>query len=144
MSDSLWPHVTPWPHDPMWPLVQHTRLPCPSLSPAVWSNLCSLSQWCHLTISSSATLFSFCLQSFPASGSLSMAESLKWKLISSILQCYTFSSLAWSLAHTLANLVFKLWLQNYSVHVWWCVCMCSVLSDSFVAPWTVPFQLLCP
>ena len=29
----------------------------------------ALSQWYYLTISSSATLFSFCLQSFPASGS---------------------------------------------------------------------------
>ena len=29
-----------WPHDPM-------RLPCPSLSPWVCSNSCSLSQWCH-------------------------------------------------------------------------------------------------
>ena len=28
-----------------------------------------LSWWCYLTISSSATLYSFCLQSFPASGS---------------------------------------------------------------------------
>ena len=42
---------------------------CPSLSPGVCSNSCVLSQWCHLTISSSATLFSFCLQFFPASGS---------------------------------------------------------------------------
>ena len=30
---------------------------------------CPLNWWCHLTISSSATLFSFCFQSFPASGS---------------------------------------------------------------------------
>ena len=30
------------------------------------------SQWCHLTISSSVTPFSFCLQSFPASGSFPM------------------------------------------------------------------------
>ena len=45
------------------------KLPCPSLSPGVCSNLCVLSQWCYLTISSSATPFSFCLQSFPASGS---------------------------------------------------------------------------
>ena len=28
-----------------------------------------MSQWCYLTISSFVTLFSFCLQSFPASGS---------------------------------------------------------------------------
>ena len=33
--------------------LQHTRLPCPSLSPRVCSNSCPLSQWCHPTISSS-------------------------------------------------------------------------------------------
>ena len=32
---------------------EHTRLPCPSPAPAVCSNSCSLSQWCHPTISSS-------------------------------------------------------------------------------------------
>ena len=35
----------------------------------ICSNSCSLSRWCYLTISSSAALFSICLQSFPASGS---------------------------------------------------------------------------
>ena len=30
---------------------------------------CPLSQWCHPTISSSVSFFSFCLHSFPASGS---------------------------------------------------------------------------
>ena len=54
--------------------LQHTRLCCPSLSPWVCSNSCPLSQWCYLTISSSVTLFSFCLQSFPASGSFSMSR----------------------------------------------------------------------
>ena len=39
--------------------LQHTRLPCPSLSPRVHSNSCLLSQWCYLTISSSATFFFF-------------------------------------------------------------------------------------
>ena len=28
--------------------LQHARLPCPSLSPGVCSNSCSLIQWCHL------------------------------------------------------------------------------------------------
>ena len=32
------------------------------------------SVWCYQTISSSATLFSFCLQSFPASGSFQMSQ----------------------------------------------------------------------
>ena len=56
MSDSLWHHG-----------LQHTRLPCPSLSPRVCSNSRALSQWHCLTISSCATPFSFCLQCFPSS-----------------------------------------------------------------------------
>ena len=63
MSDSLWPHE-----------LQHTRLPCPSLSPRVCSNACPLSWWCHPTISSSVAPFSSCLQSFPASGSFPMSQ----------------------------------------------------------------------
>ena len=44
---------TLWPHR-----LQHTRLPCPSLSPRVCSNSCPLIWWCHPTISSSvAPLF---------------------------------------------------------------------------------------
>ena len=39
--------------------LQHARLPCPSLSPAICSNSCPLSWWYYLTISSSAS-FSFC------------------------------------------------------------------------------------
>ena len=53
--------------------LQHTRLPCPSLSPRVCSNSCPLSPWCYLTISSSATLF-FCLLSFPGSGSFPVSR----------------------------------------------------------------------
>ena len=47
--------------------LQHARLFCPPLSPGVCSNSCPLSQWCYLTISSSATS-SCCLQSYPAPG----------------------------------------------------------------------------
>ena len=45
MSNSLWPHE-----------LQHTRLPCPSLSPWVCSNSCPLNWWCPPTISSSICL----------------------------------------------------------------------------------------
>ena len=62
MPDSLQPHG-----------LQHARLPYPSLSPGVCSNSCPLSQWCSLSISSSVAPFSFCLQSFPASGSFPMS-----------------------------------------------------------------------
>ena len=49
--------------------LQHARPLCPSLSPGFCSDSCPLNRWCYLTISSSATLFSCCPQSFPASGS---------------------------------------------------------------------------
>ena len=58
--------------------LQHTRLPCPSLSPWVYSDSCALSQWCRPTISSSVTLFSSCPQSFPPSGSFQMSQFFTW------------------------------------------------------------------
>ena len=48
---------------------QHASLPCPSVSPWVFSTSRPLSQWCHPAISSSVIPFSSCPQSFPASGS---------------------------------------------------------------------------
>ena len=54
--------------------LQHTRLPCPSLSPRVCSNSCPLSFGCHPTISPSATPFSPCPQSSPASGSFPVSR----------------------------------------------------------------------
>ena len=63
VSDSLWPHG-----------LQHARLPCPSVSPRVWSSSCPSSRWCHPTISSSVTHFSSCLQSFPASGTFPVSQ----------------------------------------------------------------------
>ena len=63
MSDSLWPHE-----------LQHTRLLCPPQSPGVCSNSGPLSWWCYLTISSSATPFSFCFQAFPALGSFPVSQ----------------------------------------------------------------------
>ena len=43
-------------------------------SPRDCSNSCSLSWWCHPTISSSVVPFSSCLQSFPASGSFLVTQ----------------------------------------------------------------------
>ena len=60
VSDSLRPHE-----------LQHTRPPCPSPAPGVYSNSCPLSQWCHPAIS--VVHFS-CPQSLPASGSFPMTQ----------------------------------------------------------------------
>ena len=53
--------------------LQHAKLAYLSLSCRVCSNSCPLSWWCYDTFSSSAALFSFCLQSFPALGSFPMS-----------------------------------------------------------------------
>ena len=58
--------------------LQHTRPPCPSLTPGVHSNSCPSSQWCHPDISSSVVPFSSCPQSLPASGSFPMSQLLAW------------------------------------------------------------------
>ena len=58
VSNSLQPHG-----------LQHARPLCPSLSPSSHP----LNRWCHLTISSSVTLFSSCPRSFPASESFPMS-----------------------------------------------------------------------
>ena len=54
--------------------LQHTKLTCPSPTLGVYSNSCPLSWWCHPANSSSVIPFSFCLRSFPASGSLQMSQ----------------------------------------------------------------------
>ena len=58
MSNSLWPHG-----------LQHHRILCPLVTPGDCPNSCSLSPWSYVTISSPVAPFSFCFQSFPASGS---------------------------------------------------------------------------
>ena len=67
VSNSLRPHES-----------QHTRPPCPSPTPGVHPNSCSLIQWCHPTISSFVVPFSSRLQSFPASGSFQMSQFFAW------------------------------------------------------------------
>ena len=63
VSDSLRPHG-----------LQPPRLPCPSPTPGVCSNSYPSSRLCHPIISASVVPFSFCLQSFPASGSFQMSQ----------------------------------------------------------------------
>ena len=67
VSDSLRPHES-----------QHSRPPCPSQTPGVYSNICPSSQWCHPAISSSVVPFSSCPQSLPASGSFPMSQLFAW------------------------------------------------------------------
>ena len=63
LSDSLQPHES-----------QHTRPPCPSPTPRVYSNACPSSQWCHPAISSSVVPFSSFPKSLPASESFPISQ----------------------------------------------------------------------
>ena len=63
ISNSLQPHG-----------LRHTRLPCPSPTPGVYSDSCPSSQWCHPTISFSVVPFSSRHQSYPASGSFLVSQ----------------------------------------------------------------------
>ena len=63
MSDSLQPHG-----------LQHTRPPCPSPIPGIYSNSCPSSQWCRPTISSFLVPFSSCPKPFPSSGSFQLSQ----------------------------------------------------------------------
>ena len=67
VSDSLQPHES-----------QHTRPPCPSATPGVYSNSSPSSRWCHPAISSSVVPFSSCPQSLAASGYLTMSQLFAW------------------------------------------------------------------
>ena len=66
-SPTLWPHES-----------QHTRPPCPSPTPGVYSNSCPSSRWCHPAISSSVIPFSSCPQFLPASESFPMNQLFTW------------------------------------------------------------------
>ena len=77
---------------------------CPSLLPAVCLSSCLLIRWCHPTISSSVPSFSYCPQSFPASGSFpvswlftSAGQSIGASASASVLPNFLWDWLAWSL-----------------------------------------------
>ena len=87
----VWLFAIPWTAD--------ARLPCPSPSPGACSNSCALNLWCHPTISSSVVPFSYCLQSFPASGSFLMSQ--------------LFSSGGWSFEASVSATVLPVNIQHW-------------------------------
>ena len=124
MSDSLQLHG-----------LQHTRLPCPPLSPGV---CCLLSQWCYPTISSSDTLF-FCLQSLPTSGSFPTLARLifiwillwlyTWYLQKTLRESYEYAFLSFNFSFSLKLILFL-------------VVVLIVLFAYYCVPITVLSQLL--
>ena len=93
MSNSLQPHEP-----------SHTRPPCPSPTPGVYSNSCPLSWWCHPTISSSVLPSSSCLQYFPTSECFQMSQ--------------LFSSCGQSLAASASTSVLPMNTQDWSPLGW--------------------------
>ena len=62
-----------WPHES-----QHTRPPCPSPTPRVYSNSHPSSRWCYPVISCFVVPFSSRPQSFPASEFFPMSQLFAW------------------------------------------------------------------
>ena len=117
VSDSLWPHA---------------RLPCPLLCPRVCSNSCPLSQWCQPTISSSVSLFSSCLQSFPESGSFPMSQ--------------LFTSGGQSTVASASASVLPMNSQGWFPLGLTCLisiqCFCSLAVFSFKLPWVAIYYVI--
>ena len=101
---------------------QYARLSCSSPSAGVCSHSCSLSRWCHPTISSSVTPFSSCPQSFPVSESLPVSwlfvsddQSIGASASASVLPVNTQGWYPLGLTFNKASIVIV--LQNMMVHI---------------------------
>ena len=104
---------------------------CPSPTLRAYPNSCPLSQWCYPTISSSVVPFSFCPQSFPASGSFQMnqlfasgGQSIGVSALASVLPMNTqdWSPLEWTGWVSAVQGTLKSLLQHHSskVSILWC------------------------
>ena len=135
MSESLEPHG-----------LQHARLPCPSPSPGVCSRSCPLNWCCHPTISSSVTLFSFCLQSFLASGSFpvswlfaSAQQSIGASASTSVLPVNIQGWFPLGLTG-LISLLYKGPSRVFSSTIIWKEWKSFSCVQLFATPWTMPQQ----
>ena len=70
MSDSLQSHG-----------LQHTRPPCPTPTPGVYSDSCLLSRWCHPAISFSVVPFFSCLQQTFVGKVMSLLFNMLFRLV---------------------------------------------------------------
>ena len=110
--------------------LQHARLPCPPLSPGVCSNSCPLSQWCYLTISSSAAPFSFCINVFSSESALHIKWPNYWSFSFSIPSSNEYLRLSaweWTLYWANVDLRFERWKKNCLKHL-----HCFILKILFI------------
>ena len=132
MSDSLQPHE--------W---QHTRPPCPSPSPGVYSDSRPSSPRCHPSISSWVVPFSSCPQSLPASESFPMSQLFTWggqsTGASALASFLPKKSQGWSLTSRKIFLP-KIYLQNTSI--WWLHFVCLPLFRQIVSANIANAQLI--
>ena len=142
MSSSLWLHG-----------LQHDRLPC-TLSPRIGSRSCSLSQWCYLTISSSATPSPFVFKLSGGSDSKESAcnagdldsilglgrspgEGNGYLLQYSYLENSMNRGASWATVHgVIRNLT---WLSDWHYYT----LTVTILSSTFLIVWFYLFQFVC-
>ena len=140
----------------MTPWTAHARLPCPSPTLRACSNSCALSRWCHPTTSSSVAPFSYCPQSFPASGSfpeirLSSSGGQSIGASASVLpmNIQDWFPLGWTgwisllsrgVSRTFSSTQLSWMIERHIIEVASILCMCLLSLFSrvwlFVTPWT--------
>ena len=127
--------LTLWPHG-----LKYSKLLCPLLSPGVCSNSCPSTQWCYLTIFSSATLFSFpIIMVFSNESALRIRWPKYWSFSFSISPSNEYSGLI--------SLQSKGLSSYYSrINQMHCYYYLLIRVWFFVTPWTpwTPARLLCP
>ena len=140
--------------------LQHARLPCPSLSPRVFSNPCPLIQWCYLTVSSSGVPFSSCLQSFrirvffigsalhirwPKYWSFSISPSNEYSgLISFRIDWFDLLAIQETIKSLLSTTIWKYQFFSIQPSLWpMSRCVLSRFSHVwlFATPWTITHDL---
>ena len=127
-------HVQLWdPHR-----LQHASLSCPLLSPGACSSSCLFSQWWHPTFSSSVAPFSFCPQSFPASGSQSFGASASASILPMNIQGWFPSGLT-DLIYLLSRGLWRIF-SSTALDVKWSGVKSLSHVRLFATPWTVAYQ----
>ena len=101
------------------PELQHARPPCPSPTPGVYSNSCSLSRWCHPAISSSVVPFFSCPQSLPASGSFPVSQLFAWDSqstgVSALASVFPMNTQDWSPLECKLQMLVKIRVKNNNI-----------------------------
>ena len=98
--------------------LQHTEPPCLHCLLEFAQISCPGSRWCYLSISSSVVPFSFCLQSFPASGSFPVSQLFTSQCLT-LIHSHQIRSYMWTFRWTPSLLFPSTWVTSAPSYLSW-------------------------